>query len=164
MSEVITLEVPEAVAERARAVAAQTQRPVEDVLLEWLGQAAMNVPVELLSDAQVLALRDLAMDTEQQETLSILLARQREGQLTIDERCQLDALMTVYRRGMQRKAEAMTGCTRLPTGSRPMAWSTGPPIRRSSTSIRLARASPTTSIARPTSPTASPAFHWPLPR
>lgn len=107
MSEVITLEVPEAVAERARVVAAQTQRPVEDVLLEWLGQTAMDVPVKLLSDAQVLALRDLEMDTEQQETLSILLARQREGQLTVDERRQLDALMTVYRRGMQRKAEAI---------------------------------------------------------
>lgn len=107
MKEVITLEVPEPVAARARAVAAQTQRQFEDVLVEWLGQAAMDVSVELLSDEQVLALRDEEMDGAQQAELSELLARQRESQLTVAERKQLDELMSIYRRGMVRKAQAV---------------------------------------------------------
>ena len=47
------------------------------------------------------------METEQQETLSELLARNREGQLTEAEVSQLDALMQVYRRGLVRKAKPL---------------------------------------------------------
>jgi ribosomal protein S9 len=36
-----------------------------------------------------------------------LLATQREGALTADERGQLDTLMEIYRRGMVRKAQAL---------------------------------------------------------
>lgn len=78
---------------KARAVAAQTHRRIEDVLIEWLDRAATEVPVELLPDEQVLALRDLQMDYGQQVSLRNLLARQREGALTAHERRQLDMLM-----------------------------------------------------------------------
>ena len=100
MSEIVTLEIPDALAQSARAVAEQTHRRVEDVLIEWLDRAATELPVELLPDDQVLALRDMQMDDAQQAELSELLARQREGVLTNAERGQLETLMGIYRRGM----------------------------------------------------------------
>ncbi len=107
MGEIVTLELPEALAQSARAVAQRTQRSVEAVLLDWLDRAATDIPVEALPDDQVLALRDLQMSTEQQAALSDLLARQREGVLTSTERVQLDELMGRYRRGLVRKAQAL---------------------------------------------------------
>jgi hypothetical protein len=107
MSETVTLEVPDQLEERARAVAAQTHRPLEEVLLEWLARVAADVPVEDLPDAEVLALRDLQMDKAEQAELSTLLARQREGELSESDRSQLDALMHSYRNGMMRKAHAL---------------------------------------------------------
>jgi hypothetical protein len=107
MSEIVTLEIPDALAQSARAVAEQTHRRVEDVLIEWLDRAATEIPVELLPDDQVIALRDTQMDDAQQAELSELLARQREGLLTSAERGQLESLMGIYRRGMVRKAHAL---------------------------------------------------------
>ena len=107
MSEIVTLELPEPLARSARAVARQTQRSVESVLLEWLDRAATELPVELLPDDQVLALRDLQLGAEEQAALSELLARQREGILSGVERTQLDNLLALYRHGMARKAQAL---------------------------------------------------------
>jgi len=107
MSELVTLELPDLLVKRARAVAVQAQRRVEDILVEWLNRAAAEVPVVLLPDDQLLALRDMEMDPVEQAELSDLLAHQREGELIGEERFRLDALLTAYRRGMVRKAEAL---------------------------------------------------------
>ena len=107
MSEIVTLELSDALVRSARSVAARTQRRVEDVLVEWLDRAATGMPVESLPDDQVLALCDLRMSETQQAELSELLARQREGMLDHDERARLAALMESYRRGMVRKARAL---------------------------------------------------------
>jgi DNA polymerase/3'-5' exonuclease PolX len=55
----------------------------------------------------VLALRDQQMSEDQQREMSDLLARQREGSLDGVERCRLDELMHIYRRGMVQKAQAL---------------------------------------------------------
>ena len=107
MSHSVTLNLPDDLAQRAQTVAAQTQRRMEDVLLEWLGAAATDVPVESLPDAEVLALRDQEMSAAEQRELSDLLARQREGQLDDEARARLDDLMGIYRRGLVRKAQAL---------------------------------------------------------
>ena len=107
MGHQVTLDLPPELAERALAVAAQSHRQVEDVLLEWLGRAAMDVPVNLLPDEQVLALRDQQMSEDQQHALGALLARQREGRLDGVERQRLNELMDIYRRGMVQKAQAL---------------------------------------------------------
>lgn len=107
MSETITLEVPDGLARNARAVARQTHRRVEEVLVEWLARAASDIPVEQLSDDQVLALRDMQMDDAQQDELSDLLASQREADLSAADRARLDDLMAIYRRGLVRKAQAL---------------------------------------------------------
>ena len=103
----VTLDLPPEVAERAQAVAAQSHRRMEDVLLEWLGRAATDVPVDLLPDEQVLALRDQQMSEDLQRELGALLARQREGRLDGVERQRLNELMDIYRRGMVQKAQAL---------------------------------------------------------
>jgi hypothetical protein len=107
MSETITLELPGELAERARAVATQMHRSVEDVLLEWLDRASTETPVDLLPDEQILSLRDMQMSTEQQAELRSLLEQQREGTLDSATRSRLDVLMRAYRQGMVRKAQAL---------------------------------------------------------
>jgi hypothetical protein len=49
----------------------------------------------------------MQMSDAEQAELSELLARQREGALSDDERGRLDALMRSYRQGMVRKAQAL---------------------------------------------------------
>ena len=107
MGEIVTLELPEALAQQAKQIAALTHRRLEDVLVEWIDHAITELPIESLPDEQVLALCDLQMETEQQEVFSNLLARNREGQLSDAQVSQLDELMQVYRRGLVHKARAL---------------------------------------------------------
>jgi hypothetical protein len=107
MNEIVTLEIPEQAAQRAREIAARTQRRLEDVLVEWIDRAVTESPVESLPDDQVLALCDLQMEAAQQEELTDLLAGHREGHLGEAERARLDELMHIYRRGLVRKAQAL---------------------------------------------------------
>ena len=107
MSETVTLALPDSLASSARSVAAQTNRRLEDVLLEWLDRAATELPVESLPDDQVLALRDLHLSAESQQALSDLLAQQREGTLDQSGHSRLGLLMAAYRRDMVRKAQAL---------------------------------------------------------
>ena len=107
MSEIVTLEVPERLALNAREVARQSRRSLEAVLLEWLDRAASDLPMEALSDQEVLDLRDNELDPEQQTRLTHLLTRQREGLITGAERADLDALMETYRRQLVLKSRAL---------------------------------------------------------
>jgi plasmid stability protein len=107
MGERVTLELPDELAMRARALATRTHRRLEDVLVDWLDRAAIEPPVESLPDAELLALCDIELSPQQQAELDELLAHNREGQLDEKGRAQLDSLMQVYRRGLVRKAEAI---------------------------------------------------------
>jgi hypothetical protein len=107
MVEIVTLQLPETLAQKAKEIAAFTHRRLEDVLLEWIESAITEVPMESLPDEQVLAMCDIQMGTQQQEVFSDLQARHREGQLNDAEVHQLDELMQVYRRGLISKARAL---------------------------------------------------------
>ncbi len=107
MSELVTLELPSTVIEQARVVAERTQRSVEEVLSQWLNRFVSEISIDSLSDEQVLALCDMQMDEDQQQELSELLDQQREDQLTPTGHERLNELMTIYRRGWVRKAEAL---------------------------------------------------------
>jgi hypothetical protein len=80
---------------------------MEEVLAEWLDQAAVELPVEFLPDLEVLALCDLQMVPTEQTELSSLLSENREGSLDDRGRARLDVLMKIYRRGLVRKARAL---------------------------------------------------------
>ncbi len=105
VSERITLDIPESVLAVARSLAVQRDIPLERVLVDLLGQVVDDTPVEMLSDDQVLALADSQMSDADQAVLSRLLAQNREGTLT--DQTELDRLMSLYRRGMVRKAQAL---------------------------------------------------------
>jgi hypothetical protein len=107
MPEIVTLEIPEEVAHRAREVALRTNRRLEDVLVEWIDRVVFEPPIESLPDDQILALCDSQMSADQQEELSGLLIDNREGKLSEAERGRLDELMQIYRRGLVRKAQAL---------------------------------------------------------
>lgn len=107
MSHLVTLDLPHDLAERAEALAKESHRRVEDVLLEWLDRVAKETPIEALSDDEVLTLSTLEMTDEEQERLSELLAAQRENQLDAAQRAQLDRLLDVYRRGMVQRSHAL---------------------------------------------------------
>jgi hypothetical protein len=62
---------------------------------------------ESLSDQEVLALCDAQMPEDEQQQLSELLSRQREGELRPADRPRLDELLGNYRRGLVRKAQAL---------------------------------------------------------
>ncbi len=99
MTETVTLELPEELAQQARAVASRTQRRFEDVLVDWLRHAGTEPPVESLPDDELLALCDAEMDETSQDELGELLDRNREGQMDEAGRGRLEELMRVYRRG-----------------------------------------------------------------
>lgn len=107
MSQTVTLEVPEQVASHARHIATMTQRRLEDVLLEWLDRSAAELPVQFLSNEQILKLTTEQLPQTIQEELSALLEKNREGALQKHEEARLDVLMVLYRQGMVRKAEAL---------------------------------------------------------
>jgi predicted transcriptional regulator len=107
MSETLTLEIPDDLARRARALAEATRRPFEEVVLDSLRRAVEEPDVEMLPDDALLSLCDMTMSPADQATLSDLLAGHREGTLADRERVRLDELMEVYRRGLLLKARAL---------------------------------------------------------
>lgn len=74
------------------------------MLADWLERAAVETPVESLSDVEVLALGQVQLSPEQQAVMSELLERNREGALEAGGRRQLDELMRKYERGLLRKS------------------------------------------------------------
>ena len=106
MTETITIELPESLAQKAKEIASFSQRRLEDLLVEWINHAISELPVESLPDEQVLALCDLQMDSQKQQLLNDLLSRNREGKIKDSETSQLNELMQVYRQGTIHKARA----------------------------------------------------------
>jgi hypothetical protein len=106
MPEKVTIELPEDIACQVRAVACRTGRSVAEVLVEWIRRGA-EPALELLPDEDLLAVCEGETGTAEQEELSDLLDRKREGTLQATERERLDELMRGYRAGLVRKAQAL---------------------------------------------------------
>ena len=104
MSEQITLQVSNNVLQHAAQIAANTRQSLDAVLSGWLES---SLPVELLSDDEVLALSEMQMTEEQDDELSELLAQQREGEIEPEGRQRLIELMQIYERGLLRKSQAL---------------------------------------------------------
>ncbi len=107
MIEMMTLELPEELARRARALAAATNRKVEDAIVDWIGRAVDEPEVASLPNDQLLTFCDLTMADWEQKELSSLLEKQRERDIESEERRRLDELLDIYRRGLLLKARAL---------------------------------------------------------
>jgi len=112
MSNEITLTLPDKVYQSAKRLAVGARQPIPGMLTEVLSEALLvweepDKSLSDLSDKEVLALSELEMTAEQSDRLSLLLERQREGEITSDERPELWALMRVYERALLHRSEAL---------------------------------------------------------
>ena len=118
MSTQVTVTLPDDTYRRAEYLARLTGRDIADALAETIYLSlqplgvrhAADQPVAELSDTDVLAAADSAMDPAQEGRFRDLLearhARQA-GHLTHEDRAALLALMQVYQEGLLRKAQAL---------------------------------------------------------
>lgn len=116
----VTLELPDHLYEQAKQWAAITQQDLGDALTDALAVVLTPVhtspeldrPIATLSDEEVLAQSEVEMAPEQGRRLSILLARQREGEFVEEEHRELFALVQVYQRLWLRQSEALAEAVR----------------------------------------------------
>jgi hypothetical protein len=115
MSTKITITLPDEIYQRAERFARLANRDIASVLADTIQLSIPPVrtevnnlePVSILSNEQVLALTELQMEAEQDARLSELLDRQQAGNLTENERSELQTLMQIYQEGLLRKATAL---------------------------------------------------------
>ncbi len=103
----ITLKLGSDVMARARRMADRSGKSLEDILAEWLDRYASDLPVETLSDEDVLHLCELEMNFIERQELTVLLAHHRVRDLEEEERTRLDELIHLHRRVLVRKARAL---------------------------------------------------------
>lgn len=72
-----------------------------------IDRSVSDLPVETLTDDQILAFCGLTMNASEQAELSDLLADQREGMLNRTKRKRLDVLTQIHRHGLVRRSEAL---------------------------------------------------------
>jgi hypothetical protein len=107
MSETVTLQIPDELARRARALADATHRRFEEVVVDCLRWAVEEPFVEAMPDDSLLALCDATLSSVDQDSLTALLSGHREGSLSAEETARLDELMAGYRHGLVLKARAL---------------------------------------------------------
>jgi hypothetical protein len=113
----VTLTLPDGLYRSATRLAAGVKRPVPSVLTDVLSTAlgvwdVRETPVQSQPDEQVLRACNAQMSVRQSERMSELLDRQQAGELTMDERPELWALLRIYELGQLRKAEALAEAVR----------------------------------------------------
>jgi hypothetical protein len=107
MSEPLTLELPDDLARQARAMAAASNRRIEDVVIDLVARGVAEPAVENLPDGELLAFCDATFPPTEQNELSNLLAAHKDGKADVAAGARLDVLMTAYRRGLVLKARAI---------------------------------------------------------
>lgn len=107
MNRQTTIQLSDRVMRRAETLASQTQRRIEEVLVEWLESLVNEPPVDELSDSELVGLTQLQFPDEQRALLSELLERHCENNLDENERSHLDELMRAYEHGLLRKSQAL---------------------------------------------------------
>ena len=107
MSRKVTLHLRDDLIARANEIAIDSERELEDVLADWIDRYTDDLPVETLSDNEVLRLCSYEMNFVQTHELQELLCRHREHTLDNGESARLDELLQIYRRAIIRKARAI---------------------------------------------------------
>lgn len=109
----VTLNLPENVYQNFADVAKRTRRRISDVIVEkiqtdyWIENFNEEKSLSDLSDAEVLELAKLKLSKQQDRRMSQLLDGQRERQITIAEKLEIEGLLNLYRLSNLRKAQ---GC------------------------------------------------------
>jgi predicted transcriptional regulator len=106
MSEIVTIELPDELARRARSLAERGNQSLETAAVQWIATIVAETSIESLGDAELLALCDAEFGPGLQDELSELLSSGREGALDSEATRRLNDLMNDYRRGLINKARA----------------------------------------------------------
>jgi len=120
MGKQVTLTLSNELYEQAQRWADITRRDLAETLTDALsialapvyGDPQLEKPVSSLSDEEVLDLCEIKMESVQGRRLGRLLKRQREGELSDEERRELQALVQVYSRLWIRQSEALAEAVR----------------------------------------------------
>lgn len=104
MGRQITLQVDDKLYWQAREQASITGRSLEDILNEWLSRVSEHIPIEQLSNDEVLSLCEFKLNPINEYELRRLL---NTYALTPQENARLDELLNIYRRGIIRKHRAL---------------------------------------------------------
>jgi hypothetical protein len=114
MGSQITLTLPEELLEQATLWAGRLGRPLSEFLAETievslqpLARFSEEKAIANWDAAAVLELANSDMPPEEDERLSQLLQRQQAGQLSLEERSELEMLMQSYQMNLLRKARAL---------------------------------------------------------
>lgn len=112
--------IPETLYDKARRVAEQTARPVDDVIRARLEQSLDEMPLDLpdderaelralvyLSDDALWTMAREQMASEKQERMQVLMDKNTFGTITDEEYDELTQLVELGQRLTLRKAEAM---------------------------------------------------------
>ena len=116
----VTLQLPNSLYERAQQWAAVTRQDLDAALTDALAVALsplptspeLEIPVETLTDEQLLAETRRQMPPERGRRLSELSARRREGVLSVEDQQEVLALAQLYQRLWLRQAEALAEAAR----------------------------------------------------
>lgn len=111
----VTISLPEEIYHRAQRFSRLINRDLASVLADTVGSSLppLSDQVETLpaiadlSDQAVLDLAESMLSTQQDQRLSELLEKQREGELAGDDPQELEALMQVYNEGWLRKTAGL---------------------------------------------------------
>lgn len=120
MTRQVTLDLPDALYEKARSWAALSQQELTGALTDVLALAFTPLseqPIDQpsvmgLNDAELLSLSAVRMEQSQGERLDDLLRQQSEGTLTRDGQRTLIALMQVYHQLWLRQSAALAEAVR----------------------------------------------------
>ncbi|MGB3791010.1 MAG: hypothetical protein WA949_23595 [Phormidesmis sp.] len=111
----VTISLPEDVYHRAQRFSRLINRDLASVLADTVGSSlpplsdqVESLPeIDELSDRAILDLAGSKLSTQQDQRLSALLEKQREGELLGDDPQELEALMQVYNEGWLRKTAGL---------------------------------------------------------
>lgn len=112
MNNQITLTLPDKLYRSAERLALGAKRPLPRALTEVLTEALLaweepEQDISSLSDEEILAMCELEMTAVQSNRLSTLLDKQREGEISSDERPELWALMRIYERALLQRSDVL---------------------------------------------------------
>jgi len=115
MGEQITLNVPGNVVQQARRVASQTDRPVEQVLVDWLNRAAPESHTAALpeSEAALLQQINLGLSESDWQRYHALLDKRRAETLTAGERQELVSLSDRIEEANARRVSGLVELARI---------------------------------------------------
>ncbi len=120
MSNQVMLNLSDTTYQHAQYLAKLTRRDVNDVLVDTIELSLPSLhptnghttSVTALTDDALLTLIESQLDKNDDARLSVLLYKQREGELVYSEKHELERLMQLYQGGLLRKAEALAEAVR----------------------------------------------------